>query len=98
MEQKTNSKMVVLNSIISIITLKVNDLNKIKRQKVTFLFFKKGTDELTKKWENYTIQTLIQESQSGYSTVKVNFKTNPKKERNGLKKDISVLNLLHIIA
>ena len=31
MEQKTNSKMVVLNSIISIITLKVNDLNIIKR-------------------------------------------------------------------
>lgn len=46
MEQKTNSKMVVLNSIISIITLKVNDLNIIKRHKVTFLFFKKGKDEL----------------------------------------------------
>ena len=45
MEQKTNSKMVVLNSIISIITLKVNDLNIIKGYKVTFLFFKKGKDE-----------------------------------------------------
>ena len=31
MEQKANSKMVILNSIISIITLKVNDLNIIKR-------------------------------------------------------------------
>ena len=31
MEQKTNTKMVVLNSIIPIITLKVNDLNIIKR-------------------------------------------------------------------
>ena len=46
MEQKANSKMVILNSVISIITLKVNDLNIIKRQKVNFLFFKKGKDEL----------------------------------------------------